>query len=159
MQIIKAADIWQTTKLDRIIATEFFGWAWYAFEGIPVRETPGYPKECRVRQFFPPLDSVGPQYQRYMQEVPHEPADGSEPLSYRYCSSVGPHMVPHFSGHAGEFRAVIEELKSRGALDSYFEHLGNIVGSESLKKIAGATLEQQCVAALAAIGSKYVTIG
>lgn len=156
---IKASDIWQETELDRIIAHEFFGWRWLAFNGIPIRDTPGYPNETRVRQFFPPRESLGKQWQRWFaQSGEVTEADGTEPLSYRYCSSMGPHIVPHFSGHDNEFPQVADELKKRGKWGAFVLHLGKITGN-SLSKMMDATPEEKCLAALAAIESKFVSIG
>lgn len=163
MLTIKASDVWQTTELDRLIAAEFFGWRWLAFTGRPTREHPEYRTEnadkILVRQFFPPRKTMHKNWDRWFAENPTQPATGEEPLSYCYCSSHGPHMVPHFSGHDHEFRAVIEELEQRRKFDEYLKHLGNIVGSDKPNKIFRAKPEERCIAALAAIGSKYVTIG
>lgn len=143
--------MWQTTALDEAVAEELFGWEWLAFEGVPVRGTPGYPNKCRVRQFVPPKK------ERHKSWNECAKADGSEPLSYRYCSSYGPDCVPHFSGHEDAVLAMEKEIHRRKLWDDYQGFLAAQIGSDKSHKLRFATCEQKCIAALAAVGSKYVT--
>ena len=88
-------------ELNEAVAKTIFGWRWLSWIGIPVKGTPGYPKPCRVRQFMSP-DAM--RNQRWLDfwkrpdvgEV--READGTEPLSYVYCSSQGMETPPMYSG-------------------------------------------------------------
>lgn len=153
--------------LDMAIAEELFGWKWLAFTGIPTRGTPGYPANMKVRRFFPPEALTHDQWNEYFHEIGgYEPATGKEPLDYCYCSSSGPHAVPWFSGDLGEARNIEHEIEKRGLLDLYegflmaqvlgrgFDAVNEKIDSRRLRK---ATPEQICMAALSALGSKYVT--
>ena len=164
---INASQMWQTTKLDEAIAEEFFGWRWLAYSGRPMRGHPDYHKEIRVRRFYPPLESiksksVRKQWEDYFARVPHEQASGEEPLCYSYCSSNGPHRVPHFSGHWDAIRELEVEIDRRKLWNDYESRLATICdawakdGIINQRKLRKATCEQRCVAALAAIGSKYI---
>lgn len=156
---IKPTDMWQTTSLDCAVAEELFGWKWLAFNGRPTTSHPEYRtrKDIRVRRFFPPVESLGKQWQEYFKEVPHEPANGDEPLCYSYCSSNGPHMVPHFSGHESAVKDMEQEIHRRGLWAEYREHLKAQIGKEDDASLNFADCESKCIAALAAVGSKYVT--
>ena len=165
---INASQMWQTTKLDEAIAEEFFGWRWLAANGIPVRGTEGYPNKVMCRRFFPPDDKLASsasgkrQWAEYFEETPHVPATGDEPLDYCYCSSNGPHRVPHFSGHWDAIRELEVEIDRRKLWNDYESRLATICdawakdGIINQRKLRKATCEQRCVAALAAIGSKYI---
>ncbi len=88
-------------EVNKRIARELFGWRWMSWIGIPTKGTPGYPKECRVRQLLSPvaMEKRGSDYWRaYLADRDWRDADGSEPLAYCYCSSMGPEMVPDFGG-------------------------------------------------------------
>lgn len=154
---IDAKKIWQTTAMDEAVAEELFGWKWLAFTCRPTRSHPEYPKEMRVRRFYPPVESLGKQWAAYFKEHPHEPATGDEPLSYCYCSSNGPHMVPHFSGHEDAILQMEKELHRRKLWDDYQGFLAARVRSDDTAKLRFASCEDKCIAALAAVGSKYVT--
>lgn len=162
---IDAKSMWQTSDLDYYVAEVFFGWRWLAFNDIPVRGTPGYPAECRVRRFYPPDDELAEsergkrRWAEYFAERPHEPANGDEPLDYCYCSSNGPHCVPHFSGHADACQELEREIRKRGLWSRYMEILAVQIGSTDDPDLYLAPCDQKCIAALAAVGSKYVVQG
>ena len=80
--------------IDELILTQVLGWKWMSFVGIPVRGTEGYPQEMRVRELFSPKRLESMDWQRYLANREGNEADGTEPLSYRYCSSVGPERPP-----------------------------------------------------------------
>lgn len=102
------------------------------------------------------------QWQEHFKEVPHEPANGDEPLDYCYCSSMGPHTVPHFSGHEPAARDMEQEIDRRGLRDRYDEILAaqqgamNPDGTIDYKRMRYVTYENRCIAALASVGSRYV---
>lgn len=162
MQPIKlnSEQFWQTTPLDFAIAEEFFGWRWLTHVGIPTRSAPNYPEKRPVRRFFPPDSELNKQWFAHFERVPHEPSKGDEPLCYCYCSSNGPHLVPHFSGHANAIQKLEAEIERRGIMDDYLGQLAAQAGCEveETAKLMRATCEQRCIAALAVIGSKYVTM-
>lgn len=154
----------QTTPLDHAIAEEFFHWKWMAFMGVPTRDAENYPAERIVRQFMSPEQLKNPKWQAYFAEHQGREAseDHSEPLSYRYCSSMGPAMVPHFSGHDGPAAAMEREIRRRELWTGYRKVLWAQItnGSEEEideSRIADAEHADRCIAALAVIGSKYVT--
>jgi len=157
--------IWKTSDLDYCVAEELFGWKWLAYLGIPVRDTPGYPNKVLVRQFFSPGIEANKHWLDYFAHKGggFQPATGDEPLSYRYCSSQGPEMVPYFSGHQEAMRAMEEELDRRNLFDDYQKHIAaqlrclNDDETFDVKKVRNADCETRCIAALAAVGSKYVT--
>lgn len=161
--------IWQTSDLDYCIAEELFGWRWLAYMGRPTRSHPDYPKEMRVRRFYPPMKDMGSkivreQWEEHFQQVPHEPATGDEPLCYSYCSSNGSHRIPHFSGHWEAVRKMEIEIERRGLFEEYEKWIAGRVGAISeegeitdRKKVRAAGCEERCIAALATVGSKYVT--
>ena len=93
---------------NEIIAEKLFGWKWIAFIDIPTRDTDGYPKECYVRQFFSKKTLSDETWQGLFLENKARDAKGTEPLSYRYCSSVGPECVPDFLGDVNADRLVLE---------------------------------------------------
>lgn len=76
--------------LDELILTRILGWKWISFIGIPAEGTPGYPGECRVRELISPKDLRSKRMQEYLAARDCRDADGNEPLSSRYCSSMGP---------------------------------------------------------------------
>ena len=152
---IEAGDMWQTTDLDHAVAEELFGWKWMAFKGIPIRDAPGYPEKCRVRRFISPESLKNKRWKEYFAETNGAPATGEEPLSYCYCSSRGPEMVPHFSGHADAVREMEDEINRRGLWDKYADALAAQVGG-SPKNLMRAKCEDKCIAALVAVGSKYI---
>jgi hypothetical protein len=78
-----------THDLHEELAIRLLGWRWMAFTGIPVKGTASYPKKCRVRQLF--------SKEQLATLTDAEEATGDEPLSYAYCSSVGPAIVPRFA--------------------------------------------------------------
>jgi hypothetical protein len=139
--------MWQTTNLDYAVAEELFGWRWMTCKGIPVRGTPDYPKECRVRRFYPPETLANKQWQEYFAEQGGiEPSTGKEPLDYSYCSSQGPACVPHFSGDHNAIAQMERELrKQKVQWGRYISILGK-----------RRSCKAKCIAALAAVGSKYV---
>lgn len=91
-------------EFNHIVASRLFGWRWISYIGIPMRGSPGYPSKQRVRQFLSPESLARPEWQSLLRD--HEQgdpngardADGTEPLSYSYCSSQGPTRVPDFGG-------------------------------------------------------------
>lgn len=147
-----------TANLDERVAEEFFGWRWMAFTGTPVRGADGYPNKTTVRQFFPPDSDLSEDWRKYLEKHGASPASGNEPLSYRYCSSCGPHVVPHFSGDENALKHVERELDNRNSWDKYQEMLVDQLeafdsqGKVDGKKLRAATCEQKCIAALAAVG-------
>lgn len=156
--------IWQTTELDHAVAEEFFGWKWIAVTDIPVRRTPGYPNRMRVRRFVPPDVFTNKRWKDYLAEAEVGDATGDEPLDYCYCSSNGPHMVPHFSGHRDAVEAMEKELRRRKLWDKYRKQLWAQVTGEPQpddavideSRLAAADCESRCIAALAVVGSKHV---
>jgi hypothetical protein len=151
-EIFKATDIWQTTSLDCLVAQELFGWKWLAYQGTPVKGTPGYPKHQTIRRFFPPDIMQQEAWHKHFQKLGGvSDASGNEPLDYSYCSSNGPHDVPHFSGHESAVRQMETELLRRGLLKRYQESIAEVTDEEL------PSCEDRCIAALIAIGSKYVT--
>jgi hypothetical protein len=155
-------DRWQTTELDHAIAEEFFGWKWMASMCIPVRSASGYPKERMVQQFMSPQSLSSPQWQGHWEKNQGREADGTEDLAYCYCSSCGPEMVPHYSGHLSAIAELEREIRRRDLWYQYRDQLWlqvseqteNMTIDEEL--LADAGCETRCVAALAVIGSKYV---
>lgn len=63
------------------------GFQWIAFDGTPIRGTPGYPETMRVRQFMSPKQMKNRAWKAFFRERNGAPATGDEPLSYKYCSS------------------------------------------------------------------------
>lgn len=157
--------MWKATSLDFAVAEELFGWKWWSYFGRPVRSHPEYPKEMRVRRFYPPLESLCDQWQDHFKRNPHEPAIGDEPLCYSYESMNGPHDVPHFSGHRDACEDMEREIAKRGLFEKYFDFLAQQTrakrqnGTINEKKRHFAKCEDRCLAALATVGSKYVQIG
>lgn len=76
------------------ILTQVLGWKWMSYIGKPCRGTEGYPEDCRVRQLMSPRQLESQKWKDYFAGCEGREADGTEPLSYRYCSSVGPAMPP-----------------------------------------------------------------
>jgi hypothetical protein len=150
IQIIKV------TRLDYAIAEEFFGWRWLATFGRPVRSHPEYPKEMSVRRFFPPAAKLGKNWERYFANEPHTEATGDEPLDYCYESSSGPHMIPTYSTTEDDALLVVREIKKRRLFAKWLNELQAIVGSDKTERWYFATPEHKCIAALAAIDSKYI---
>ena len=147
----------QSTDLDYLVAMELFGWRWLAWHGRPTHSAPDYPRERMVRRFFPPDSELDPSWMDYFKEVSHVPATGDEPLAYCYCSSRGPHPVPHFSSDDGAIRDMEKEIHKRGLWNKYQEAIAAQVGPDSYA-IASAAPAFKCAAALIAVGSKYVTV-
>ncbi len=69
------------------LAVRLLGWKWMAFDDIPIKGTPGYPAECRVRQLFSAKQLANAKWRKYLEEHNASDATGEEPLSYTYCSS------------------------------------------------------------------------
>jgi len=121
-------------------------------------------EKVRVRQFFPSDKELDKGWNKWFAEL--EPAKGDEPLSYCYCSSGGPHHVPHFSGHFQEVIKLEKEIVKRKLWPQYEKQLAAQVGAlksdhrtinEKLRsKIHLASCEARCIAALAVVGSKHV---
>ena len=76
------------------VLTKMLGWKWLSFIDTPTTGTEGYPQPCRVRMLFSPKQLKDVEWQKYLQEAEVKDADGSEPLHYRYCSSMGPAVPP-----------------------------------------------------------------
>lgn len=152
MMIIYQAKILKKTNLDYAVAEEFFGWRWLTFFGRPERGTPGYPAECQVRRFFPPEKELHKSWLNWFKENPTAPATGDEPLDYSYCSSNGPHPVPFVTGDFNAVHEMEKEIDRRKRWKRYQEILAGQCRKPHLAKP-----EDRCIAALAAVGSKYVT--
>lgn len=156
-------EFWQTTELDHAIAEEFFGWKWMAFRGIPVRGTKDYPTKQIVRQFFPPKSLENPEWIEFLAKNEGRRADGSEPLSYRYCSSVGPASVPHFSGHDSAIADLERELRRRGLWTDYRNQLWVQVTQQTddmqieESTLADADHKSRCIAGLALVDSRFLS--
>lgn len=112
-----------------MLAERLLGWRWLSFVDIPCLGTPGYPKECRVRRFFPPDNKMHPTkkgraaWAKWFADNPTEPATGDEPLAYCYGSSCGPHMLP-------ELHEFEQELKRSGRAGDYVDALRGVCGDE-----------------------------
>lgn len=73
---------------NQVYATELCGFRWMAWDDdIPIKGTPDYPRKQRVRQLLSPAQLENPQWQEFLQKKNATEADGTEPLSYSYCSS------------------------------------------------------------------------
>lgn len=160
-------EIWQTTNLDGAVAEEFFGWKWMAYMGIPVRTAKDYPKERLVRQFMSPGQLAMPQWVEFFAQHEGREADGTEDLSYRYCSSVGPEMVPHFSGHESAVALLEQELRKRKLWGDYRNQLWAQISEDSgdpatfeidEARLAAADCKSRCIAALVIVRGKFVRI-
>ncbi len=77
-------------ELDDHIAETFYGWRWMAWVATPIRGTPGYPRECRVRAFISPEQIAATSSWPVFRVSDGGPAKGDEPLHYWYCSSQFP---------------------------------------------------------------------
>ena len=73
--------------LDEELAIRLLGWKWMSFVSIPVKGTPGYPAQCRVRQLMSAKQLKMKEWQRALDETEGREATGDEPLAYTYCSS------------------------------------------------------------------------
>lgn len=142
-------EMWQTTQLDHAIAERLFGWRWIAFRGMPTNDHPLYDDPVcrggpgiRVRRFMSPEALKSEQWQQYWAEHEGAPATGDEPLAYCYCSSCGPAMVPHFSGHEDAAKQMERALDKRGLWTAYENALGGP------KKARRASCKRRCIAAL-----------
>lgn len=83
-------------KIVELIAQEFYGWKWMRYLGMPTNDHPQYRTMDRetgipVREFMPRLSEKALESwnSRGIAE-----ADMTEPLSYRYRSSIGPAIPP-----------------------------------------------------------------
>ena len=72
---------------NEVYAVHKLGWRWMAFDGIPIKGTPGYPQRQRVKQLFSPEQLADREWQDFLNRSSASEADGDEPLSYTYCSS------------------------------------------------------------------------
>jgi hypothetical protein len=84
--------------IDAELAVRLLGWKWMSFMSRPVSSHPLYEtrQEIRCRQLFSPSQLADPRWSKYLAERDACEATGDEPLSYAYCSSNGPAMVPTF---------------------------------------------------------------
>jgi hypothetical protein len=86
--------------IDELILTKLLGWKWMSFLGMPTNDHPNYrdpdvrEKGLRVRELFSPKQLESQGWQEYFEKHEGREADGTEPLSYRYCSSMGPARPP-----------------------------------------------------------------
>lgn len=96
------------SDLQRDVAERVMGWRWVAFEGVPTRDTAGYPAKCRVRMFCPP-DMIESNADTWIGE-----ATGDEPLSYKYCSSSPAPFVPDWHSDPGAAWQVVERMRELG---------------------------------------------
>ncbi len=111
------------------VASEIFGWKWMSWDGTPVRGTPNYPMQCRVRAFTSPETMKDAHWLARMSGKALQEANGSEPLSYAHCSSMGPEWVPHFDG--AEDYLVLQYVRkkwSRAKLELFSSALAGIWG-------------------------------
>lgn len=115
--------------LNEQVAQKFFGWRWLAYFGRPTRAHPEYPKEMRVRRFFPPDTELGERWAEWFAHRPVSPANGDEPLCYCYSSSMGPHIVPDYTGDENAIREMERELHRRGLLKAYRKRLRGVFPS------------------------------
>lgn len=159
---ITDTDIWKTTDLDHAIAEEFFCWSWVSFISIPMRSHPDYPEMIRVRQFVL-ADLAGDRWKQFFEENDGALADGSEPLAYCYCSSVGPAFVPHFSGHESAIAELEKELRKRDLWEQFRGQLwAQIIKKDTdadsidEARLAAADCETRCIAALAVVDSRFL---
>lgn len=72
---------------NEIYAIHRHGFRWMSWVGTPIKGTDGYPKKMRVRQLMSPSQLENPTWQKFLKDNDGREADGSEPLSYDYCSS------------------------------------------------------------------------
>ena len=77
-------------ELNEQMAERLFGWKWMSWRGIPAKDTPGYPRKCRVRQFLSPEELGTTRWRSRLQVYEGREADRLEVLSYAYCSSCVP---------------------------------------------------------------------
>ncbi len=151
------------TDLDHAVAEQFFGWKWMAYYGRPTHDNAGYPRECMVREFLSPAATNSEGWVRYLAENQGREADGSEPLAYCYSSANGPARVPAYSADFNAVHEMETELRTLNAWDLYRLQLWVQIqtGGSGLKineaLLAAAECEARCVAALAVVGSKFVT--
>ena len=97
--------------LSEEVARQLFGWKWMSWVDTPVKEAPGYPAKCRIRQFVSPRTIADRRWISFWAERELRDATGDEPLSYRYCSSMGPERCPHYGG--ADDILVLEEVRSK----------------------------------------------
>lgn len=155
--------IYTTTNLDRFIAEELFGWKWMAYDGKPMINHPQYREgDIRVREFFSPESLKNKRWQEYWGEKNGAEATGDEPLSYRYCSSYGPAMVPRYSSSRDDAFEMEREIRRRKLWPKYETILAQQCramrknGTINYERMHFASLTNRCLAALAVVGSKYI---
>lgn len=75
---------------NHVYAIEVLGFRWMAWDdGTPVKCTPGYPQKQRVRQLLSPRQLEDSRWKEFLEKNGGADADGTEPLAYAYCSTVG----------------------------------------------------------------------
>lgn len=138
-------------SLAEVVAEELLGYRWMSYIDTPVKETEGYPSECRVRSFFSPRQLKDKRWLEYWSGRQLKEATGDEPLQYGYCSMRGPTCIPpDVSGDDEEFQKVVAAMKKRNLLDKWSQIL--IARTGGLPQAIAATLEMKCLAALEAVG-------
>lgn len=65
------------------------GYRWVAWDGIPSKRAPDYPRVQRCRQLLSPAQLASPRWQAFLKKNGGADAVGTEPLAYAYCSSGG----------------------------------------------------------------------
>lgn len=72
---------------NHVWACETLGYRWMSFVGRPTTSHPSYPQEQRVRQLFSPSQLASQGWKEFLEHADGREAEGTEPLSYAYCSS------------------------------------------------------------------------
>lgn len=122
------------------IAIKFFGWQWMSWVGIPVRETPGYPKKQRCRQFMSSEQLDDERWQRFLKENDAKQANGDEPFEHSnsFPSGGTRAMVPDFEGDWNAMRKLELKIWKRGG---WGEYQNRICLLDGLKKRCRVALE------------------
>lgn len=84
--------------IDAELAVRLLGWKWLSFMSRPMASHPEYEsgKKIRCRQLFSPKQLCDARWKSFFAKEDARDATGEEPLSYAYCSSNGPAIVPKF---------------------------------------------------------------
>ncbi len=128
------------SDLDQQVAQLVFRWKWMSWIGTPVRGTPGYPDDCRIRQFVSPKSLSDPRWIEHWADRELRVASGDEPLHYRYCSGHGPETYPSYS-HSGDI-LVLKEVRT------YWPHKRGALFCEALERIWLNRWENTCTPAI-----------
>lgn len=145
-------------SLDELIAQHLYGWKWISYVGIPIKGTPDYPKQCRVRYFAPPRMLASKEWREYLSVHEVSDATGDEPLAYDYCSSAGYDLPPSFSNSESKCLRVLVKAMQAGGWKFRLESNGArskatfFNDAESFSSTDVAVSKAICRAALAALG-------